>query len=308
MQRLIQQRNLLTSSSAEQSDGIKIITTDHESVISRKSADEKLFKPGNQQVIQRGKKKASSNVKKHKAGQWYSKYNPFKIFSTQDGAKKYHSRLINKYNFVPTTDLSDLTKKDSNNRYILKYNNLRALTLYTYMMTKPDNQLSVACQGPHTVAFRVSATAILGADTVDKVEQIFKEQVPDVAEIKTIMDNEKNDNKALQLRINRYIRDYGNIHKSLANAILDLKSRKGTGLRRIKHLLNHLINMHPYATYSWKSGKRAGKKSLKGKGENVSNPTFSVLCDTTKAKFNDSTKFTAFKSNRENLFNQYTPT
>lgn len=239
-------------------------------------------------VIQRvpGKKKtkaSAAKVGKHRAGRWFSEYDPFTVHATQAGAKAYHKTFAGK----------GLPKRYS-----------RVPTFYTYTHTKPGNQLTRAKQGPHTVAHRVTVAALIKARAKADAQALFNGQVPTPATLKGLIAAEappKGYSTQMAAQIARletdYAADYAYVQTELAKVLPDMIG--------VRDAINRLMNMHPFATSGWKGNATASK--LAGKGEGKPNPTFNDLLDPPKTAFKGTVGYTAFVGNRQTLFNQVQP-
>lgn len=234
------------------------------------------FKKNNEKPIQ-------FKVLKKKAGEWFSSYDPFKMLSTKKDAAAYDRILRNQ------------------GREELRS---RVPTLYTYTHTKPQNKLSFALQGPHTVAHRVTLQALIDASTIPEVYDIFDGQVlsPDDAEEVVFHDEvplSGSFNATINERLERYIDDYKDIYDDLIAEF----AGANPDLIKLKDMTNRLMNMDPYAVYSWKTTAKASQKSLSGKGESVENPTWDDMYDSPPASsFKSSDNKEAFIDSRKELF------
>jgi hypothetical protein len=232
------------------------------------------------QLVHSQKRKKVAKVKKYKNGAWYSEYDPFTTFLTKKEATVYHRKL----------------GKES--RQKIKG---RVPTLYTYTHKKPTNKLSNVPQGPHTIAFKVILLALQKAKTKKDLFKIFDKQVPEPNDVDKIMKTEspsKGYNKQIQPRIKRYTKDYRETFTKTKSQF----SQKNPDLIYLKHRVNRLLNLHPYATYNWKTTRKSSKKSLKGKGEGKKNPSYLDLVDKPTKSFNDQDTFNSFVETREELF------
>lgn len=206
---------------------------------------------------------AQLTVKKQKAGHWYSDYDPYATFPTKAEASKHEKKLKGKAN--------------------AKARRNRVPTMYTYTHTKVGNRIGHTLQGPHTVAHRLILRALQSVKTLADVQSIFDDQVLTPDDVDAVMTEEAPTagySTQIQGRVDRATTAYRKIHTRLSAQLGD----PGTDLILAKHRLNKLMNLDPYATYGWKSSAKASKKSLKGKGENVANPTFDNLLDRPSSK------------------------
>jgi hypothetical protein len=234
-------------------------------------------------------------VKKQKAGHWYSDYDPYRTFPTKAAAQLHDKKL----------------KKDGATGSL----HFRVPTLYTYAHTRVTSKLSRALQGPHTVAHRLTLRALQAIKTMDDVRIILDDQVLEPDDVDEVMTEEGPQGgyaEPMKGRVDRYKQDYRTIHGGLS-AMLTPAATVGTAattititdgkLRAAKHRLNQLLNLDPYATYGWKSATKAGRKALKGKGENKPLPSFDDLFDRPKAtSIRNSDALESFIRARRKLF------
>lgn len=215
---------------------------------------------------------------------WYSDYDPYTIFSTKAQATTYDKKL----------------KAQGRERI-----SSRVPTLYTYTHVKPTNKLSSVPQGPHVVAHRVTLTALQNTTDMDEAEDIFDGQVLAPDDVDEVMDDEAPSSGysgQMQPRVDRFTTDYRSLYTSVEQEL----QKPAPDLITVKHGVNTLINMDPYATYGWKSTKAASKKHTKGKGESVVSPTFSQLTDApSSSSISNSDAFDSFMQAREDLFNEH---
>ncbi|MFC5743214.1 DUF4157 domain-containing protein [Dyella tabacisoli] len=223
-------------------------------------------------------------VVKQSGGKWYSDYDPYTLFDTKAKATAYDKTL----------------KTQGRDRI-----SSRVPTLYTYTHIKPTNKLSSVPQGPHVVAHRVTLTALQNTMDVDDAEEIFDEQVLAPDDLDEVMDEESPGggySSQMQPRVDRFTTDYRALYTSVEQEL----QKTSPDLITVKHGVNTLINMDPYATYGWKSTKAASKKHTKGKGENVTSPTFSQLTDKpSTSSVANADAFDSFMKAREDLFDAH---
>lgn len=232
--------------------------------------------------VKKKTKKSAAKVTKHRAGRWFSEYDPFTVHATQAGALAYHKTFAGK----------GLPKRYS-----------RVPTLYTYTHTKPGNQLTRAKQGPHTVAHRVTVAALIKTKAKADAKALFKSQVPTPATLKTLIAAEAPPtgySPQMAARLARleadYAIDYAYVQTELAKALPDMIG--------VRDAINRLMNMHPFATSGWKSTASSSQAKLAGKGEGKPNPTFKDLVDPPSTAFKGTAAYTTFIGNRQTLFNQ----
>lgn len=225
-------------------------------------------------------------VDKYRAGAWFSSYDPYTTFWTKKQATDYDRKLKGK------------------GREELR---ARVPTLYTYTHTKPANKLSYALQGPHTVAHRVILQSLIDSTTVTDVFKIFDEQVLEPSDVEEVVFQDEvppsgSFAKSIQDRLTRFVEDYEEIY----DKVLPMFTQKTPDLITIKHLTNRLLNMDPYAVYAWKTTTKASQKSLGGKGENVTNPTWNDVYDAPpSSSIRSQPNLSSFINSRQDLFNQH---
>ncbi|WP_266168321.1 DUF4157 domain-containing protein [Dyella subtropica] len=223
-------------------------------------------------------------VLRQSSGKWISSYDPYTVFSTQFKASIYDKKLR------------------AGGRPRLSS---RVPTLYSYTHIKPHNKLSSVPQGPHVAAHRLTLTALQNTTDVDGVEEIFDEQVLAPDDVDEVMEEEAPSNgysTQIQPRVDRYVTDYRQIYTSIETEL----AKTTPDLITLKHGVNTLMNMDPYATYGWKTTKPASKKHTKGKGENVTSPTFSDLVDNPPGNsISNTDAFDSFVDSRKDLFNAH---
>lgn len=246
--------------------------------------------------IQLGRRSiASHNVQKLRNGQWYSPYNPYKLYTSKRQAIKAHQNYkLNKYDLLRA----------------------RVPTIYTYTHTKTHAKLSHTLQGPHTIAHRLVYYSIINA-TLSGLQKIFDTQILSPADVSDIVfKDEKSGSgytKELKDRLIRYNYDYCRIFNITKDELKKCnKMHKGQKkidreLVSLKHHINQLLNMDPYAVYGWKTTKPASKSSLKGKGEGVSHPTFEDLHDKPRKGIFVEDYYASFIKARKELYNLYEP-
>jgi hypothetical protein len=128
--------------------------------------------------------------------------------------------------------------------------------------------------------------------------------IPDTAGVKAIVALEKPGKitSKMQAQLDRYFEAYEELYKTVEKG---LNAQKG--FDTVSGLMRQLMELHPYQTYSWKTGKAASQGSIKGKGEcqalkrwketgDVSE--LMKLIDISRAKFNDKDAFKGFMEAR----------
>jgi hypothetical protein len=142
--------------------------------------------------------------------------------------------------------------------------NARAPTLYTDTPkdTKLHTQIPLSRQGPHTVAHADVGERLDNAEEKE-FAQIFAQQIPAPSAVRKIVTDTEKPGGIAEAKIERYLFDYTKLYEAIAAAL----KRAPLPVERLKELLGAMLDLHPYATYSWKSGTGASSKSLGGKGE-----------------------------------------
>lgn len=131
-------------------------------------------------------------------------------------------------------------------------------TIYSYAVTKPGCKIAIN-QGPHTLS-HISVNTLMknrrkGYDLMD--------QIPTPREIETYVKPDGHSNPKRRLR---YMADYRQKYSRLRQKRRMLEEPDDAEYRE-------LMEMHPCATYAWKSAlsgataRKASQGSLKGKGE-----------------------------------------
>ncbi len=226
---------------------------------------------------------AQLKVDKYRAGAWYSSFDPYTTFGTKAEATVYDRKL-----------------RDQGRESL----RARVPTIYTYTHTKPTNKLSFALQGPHTVAHRLILQALIDATTAPDVFTIFDAQVLDPATAEEVVFTDEvpesgSFSSTLTGRLDRFVEDYKDIYD---RALLEF-DEKSPDLIALKHMTNQLLNMDPYAVYSWKTTTKASQKSLAGKGESKSDPTWDDLYDKPpSSSFREKDNLQGFVDSRKQLF------
>ena len=225
-------------------------------------------------------------VDKYRAGAWFSTFDPYTTFWTKKEATDYDRHL------------------KSHGRAELR---ARVPTLYTYTHTKPHNKLGHTLQGPHTVAHRVILQSLIDATTVPEVFKIFDDQILEPQDVEEIVFTDEAPpsgmfSKQIHDRLQRFVDDYEEIYDEL----FPMFTASHPDLITIKHLTNKLLNMDPYAVYSWKTTAKASQKSLSGKGESAAHPSWSDLYDTPpSSSFRSKPNLDSFVAARHDLFDQH---
>lgn len=176
-------------------------------------------------------------------------------------------------------------------------------TIYTHTNTKPTSKLTTTPQGPHTVASTLVGYGYQ-QETEDedweRLGQIYVFNVPDGASVRAIVATEKPGKLTtkMQAQLDRYFEEYENLYNKVTKGINAQKN-----FDAVSALMRELMELHPYQTYSWKSGKPAAKSSTNGKGEGDAFKKWKQtgntsdlmnLLDISRAKFNDRDAFKGF--------------
>jgi len=207
---------------------------------------------------------------------------------------------------VPDLDAQDLAEVTKLQEQVKQS---RHPTLFTYMGTKPRNQLSRAKQGPHTVSF---CAVSLGIDTItqeknlDGLQTLFRNQVDSPADFDSILDSELSatNRKLNSKKIERVRLAYAQAYKETDGLIA--AAARAQNLSRQEHdrildRIRSLMEMDPYQTRCWKGGK-ASKSALSGKKEaywlkqlrNGDESAITGLMDISRASFKNEEGFQQF--------------
>lgn len=99
--------------------------------------------------------------------------------------------------------------------------------------------------------------------TLQDLGDVFDEQVPSPDEFTRLLDDERTEGDKESDR--QYARVVGDYRRIYASAQRVFKSEGSVEYAR--QLVGGLMNLHPYATYKWKSAGKASSGSLAGKAE-----------------------------------------
>ncbi|WP_018970927.1 hypothetical protein [Rubritalea marina] len=154
----------------------------------------------------------------------------------------------------------------------------RPPTLYTYTHTHVDNAISEygVPQGPHTLGYSAIHES-LHTTTQKRVERSrFKEQIESPKDwwnlIKGELTSSQRKDTILKARLTKAKRSYQKYydeaiaHFNTLESPTATKGKKQQARTEIKILMNHLMQLHPYATFAWAA--RNSKPDVSGKGEN----------------------------------------
>ena len=181
-------------------------------------------------------------------------------------------------------------------------------TFYTHMLTRPTSVLTGTPQGPHTVSHILVSHGIEQQTTTNDwgtLDDLFEDQVPHPEDIKAIIIAEitSNNRTKFQYHLKRYYDDYDVLY---TNVSFGLSEQEAGTWDDVLAAIRELMEMHPYQTYAWKTGKAASKKATKGKNESGFKKKFvggdktalKGLIDTSRAKFRDDQAFFRFMRTR----------
>jgi hypothetical protein len=138
----------------------------------------------------------------------------------------------------------------------------RSPTLYTYTHQKSHTVFG-ALQGPHTVTHADVTERLKAEETADDLRRVFAEQVPDPKAIRAIVEGTEAAPHLKGDLLARYMCDYTWLYAAIEAALAE----KAPPLERIKEMLSAAMDMHPYASFGWKSSKKVAQSSSAGKGE-----------------------------------------
>jgi hypothetical protein len=179
-------------------------------------------------------------VKTRGKSRHFSTFDPFEEFKNKSDAKAWDKKL----------------KESGAEEY-----GIRVPTLYSYTNTDIKSKLPLTKQGPHTAAHKFTVDLLKRVTCAEQIAEILRETsiIPLPQEVGRIMWEVERPGKGwsakMQARIERYLVDYGTFYEQLTAEL-----REGGNIEAMKHYLNTLLNMHPYATYAWKTGKPAGRR------------------------------------------------
>jgi hypothetical protein len=135
-------------------------------------------------------------------------------------------------------------------------------TIYSYTHVKTTSQMNNTTQGPHTVPHIITDEGYEKLKDPKEFSQLFKEIVPSPEEVKKILSSETKGSDKKRQDYQRYLFDYKSLYESIQTRISNDQNDY-----LIKCEIRRILELHPYATYAWKSKTQAGGRSLKGKGE-----------------------------------------
>lgn len=211
--------------------------------------------------------------------QWSSSWKPGTLYATQIAATQADALLEQRNHGIVTWDAVT-----------------RAPTLYTYTNTNTNNQITGTPQGPHT-APHVHITTALGRLTGrESLMAAFYEQIPWPEQVVQMLCIEKNRTPdTLDDEYKRFSFDYNSLYGSTERALWNA----AVPITFLQVAIGSLMDMNPYATYAWKSGVAASKKSTKGKGERATKP-FRQAIDK-RGRWVDKAAYEKFIDTREQL-------
>lgn len=210
---------------------------------------------------------------------WYSSWAPKTVYDTPQAAAAADT-LLEQHNFALVAFVA----------------NARAPTLYTYTNTAVTSQITGTPQGPHTAPHAHVSHALGRLAGRESLLAAFYEQVPWPEQIVTMICTEKNClPAALDMSLQRFCFDYEALYASTERALWNA----AVPTAFLQKAMSAIFDMNPYATYAWKSGRSASKKSTKGKGERLTVP-FRQAVDT-RARFVDTNAYERYLNDRERL-------
>jgi hypothetical protein len=182
----------------------------------------------------------------------------------------------------------------------------RFVTLFRFTHSKWNQQLGLTNQGPHTMAHvlmdQLFAEAVQD-NTKAAFVKVFAEQVPTPEAMLTLLTETEKvnlDTSQFQWSYQRYLTYYTELHAYIT-ALLTVDA---PDLELLALNIRAIMELHPYATYSWKSAGVA-KSSLDGGGERTidlataTREELDKLMDGLTSKtFNDKEALNAFLVNR----------
>ena len=139
-------------------------------------------------------------------------------------------------------------------------------TLYSYSLAQGGNPK--VDEGPHTVAnvvYRRIFEQITATDAWDELRGIFGEQ-PTPEQLEAILAEEGVDEEG-KGKLKKYLSEYRKLHTALAT------DDRTVAIKPVVEQVWRLANLHPLASYGWKTALRSGRKvssrSSKTKGERL---------------------------------------
>jgi hypothetical protein len=197
---------------------------------------------GNRAVARWVGKQASSSGWKY-----YSSFEPHKLYDTKPAATAADRRL----------------EEDASGSQTV-WEAMRAFTLYTYTNVNPRNQLGLTTQGPHVVSHVNVSGGLANRETREELRETFAQLVPEPSAFERQLREERGTGgKSLNLNYERAVDDYGEMYASTKRAL----ETPSMNIGYARHLIGGLLNLLPYATYGWKTGKAVSAKARAGKGE-----------------------------------------
>lgn len=210
---------------------------------------------------------------------WYSSWAPKTTYDTPQAAAA-----------------ADLLNEQHNFALVAFVANARAPTLYTYTNTSVTSQITGTPQGPHTAPHAHVSHALGRLAGRESLLAAFYEQVPWPEQIITMICTEKAcAPSGLDMSLQRFCFDYESLYGATERALWNA----AVPIPFLQKAMSAIFDMNPYATYAWKSGRSASKKSTKGKGERLTVP-FRQSVDT-RARFVDQDAYEQYLDNRERL-------
>lgn len=174
--------------------------------------------------------------------------------------------------------------------------NARSPTLYTYTNTAVTSQITGTPQGPHTAPHAHVSHALGQLAGRESLLAAFYEQAPWPEQVVRMLCTETGcQPAALDMAYQRFLRDYEALYGATERALWNA----AVPVAFLQTAIGAMLDMNPYSTYAWKSGRAASKRSTKGKGERLTVP-FRQAVDT-RARFADRAAYERFLDDRERL-------
>ena len=182
-------------------------------------------------------------------------------YKEDDELKGYYTDLNPSYFYPTEADAEDYEASIA--LPVAPCEGQRPPTLYTYTHTKPSNVL-IANQGPHTLGYAAIGKAF--SDDQRSLVDIFHEQCPSPQIWRNMVLYEKSisiiEERGFSQRLLRAYKDYFALYRETASCIAS-----GDAVNSRKYILR-LMQLHPYATYAWKTKTPCSHSSSAGGGEN----------------------------------------
>ncbi|MEP3386629.1 MAG: hypothetical protein ABJO02_00490 [Reichenbachiella sp.] len=189
---------------------------------------------------------------------YFSSLDPDKLFNSEEEAFRHDLELLHG---LPAPHQGE-SQADRTNRMIAT----RHPTLYTYMTSGSNTKVENRNQGPHSVSHVHVAQALSQINTYHGLTDFFHNEIPNPDRCRSIVQSElgKEPIGDMRHRHERFMYDYTNLYSQIIHL---LGGRETVSLELLRESISRIVEMNPYTTYSWRSGRPAGSKAISGKGE-----------------------------------------